>query len=339
MTAVSIVLPVRNGEASLARAIESCLGQTFEDFELFVVDDHSVDASREIAEGFSAKDARVRVLETPRPGGLVTALQIGCEAARGEFIARMDADDFSYPERLEKQVGLLRARPELAGCGCLVRIAGHGGGAPDAGFLRYQDWINSLVEPDAIRRERFVESPLVHPSVVLRREAFEQAGGYCDPGWAEDYDLWLRMMDAGMRFAKVPKVLFDWQDGPKRLTRTDPRYSERNFLRAKAHYLARLPRIRERGVMISGAGPIGKMIAKFLKDEGVRVHGFLDLSPRRVGRSKVGFPVHHAEDVPAAAAESPIQLSAVGRAGRRDAVREWMKEAGYTEGVDFFCVA
>jgi glycosyltransferase involved in cell wall biosynthesis len=339
---VSILLPVRDAQATLARAVESCLAQTFGDFELIAVDDCSRDGSRALLESFARLDARVRVRATEPPGGLVPALQLACQEARGELLARMDADDFSHPERFAEQVRLMDARPDVAVCGCGIRIVGSvedANSEPADGFRRYEAWINALTEPDAIAAERFAESPLVHPTALIRREALEAVGGYRDSVWAEDYDLWLRMLERGFKLAKVPRILFDWSDGPRRLTRTASRYSQRLFLQAKAHYLARMPAVRERGVMISGAGPIGKRLAEFLRAEGVRVEAFLDIGPRRVGQRIGGVPVLSAEKAPRPDPSVPLQLIATGRGGRGEEVARMFEAQGFQRGIDLFRAA
>lgn len=339
--AVSILLPVRNAGATLERSLASCMNQTFTDFELLIANDGSTDRAAEILRDFSATDSRVRVLDVDPPGGLVPSLLLLCANARAPLLARMDADDVSHPERLAVQTRLMDERPDLAACGCGVRIEGTADSAsakPREGFRRYEAWINGLTEPDAIARERFIESPMVHPTAMIRAEALAAVGGYRDTPWAEDYDLWLRMIERGMKLAKAPRILMIWQDGPERLTRTDPRYSESQFLEAKAHYLSRLDLIHERGVMISGAGPNGKRLAKALQARGVRLHGFLDVHPRRSGSRILDAPVIAAGEAPGASAEAPVQLSAVGRAGRRENVRRLLSGKGYREGKDFFCV-
>lgn len=340
---VSIVLPVRDAEATLPRALESCLAQTYSDFELLVIDDGSRDGSAAVAREAAVSDGRVLLLDAPVPGGLVPALRAGCAAAHGELIARMDADDVAHPERLAEQVRFLDAHPEIAACGCGVRIVRRGErGEPlpaDPGFQRYEAWINALTAPEAIARDRFVESPLVHPSVVMRRAALEAVGGYRDPGWAEDYDLWLRLLEGDYRLAKVPRVLLEWSDGPARLTRTDARYAPASFLCAKAHYLARLDGVAARGVMISGAGPTGKRLAALLREAGVRVHAFLDPHPRRIGGRIGGVPVLSEEAIPEAGAAAPVQLGAVGQPGGRARVEGLMVARGYQAGVDYFSVA
>ncbi len=329
---VSVVLPVYNAEKTLRRAVESLLAQTFEDFDLWIVDDCSTDRSLDTIADLVGED-RVRLSLMPEHSGVVAAATLGVVASGGQFIARMDADDVCHPERLAKQVAMLEADPDLASVGCGVRIVGGG-----EGFERYAEWLNALTTPEDIAAQRFIESPVANPSAVFRRSAFEQAGGWRETEWAEDYDLFLRMLDAEMRISKVPDILLDWQDCSTRLTRTDERYSQDSFLRAKAHYLAKLQFVREGGVRICGAGPIGKRIARFLRHEGIAVHAFHEVHPRRIGERIGDVPVYDQSELSAADGASVV-LSAVGIHGVREDVRRIVGALDYKEGVDFFCVA
>ena len=126
---------------------------------------------------------------------------------------------------------------------------------------------------------------------MLRRELLEAAGGYADPPWAEDYDLWLRLLEQGYRLGKVPEVLLDWLDGPNRATRSIERYSIARFQEAKAHYLARIGHVRETGVVLCGAGPTGKDMAARLRRHGIAVHAFLEVNVRQIGNRIGGVPV------------------------------------------------
>src|SRR5262249_10266218 len=110
---VSVAMSVHNGERFLAEATDSILGQTFRDFELILVDDGSTDGSGAIADAYQRKDTRVRVIHQHK-FGLVAALNQACEQARGEYIARMDADDVAIPDRLVRQVAFMDAHPEVA---------------------------------------------------------------------------------------------------------------------------------------------------------------------------------------------------------------------------------
>ena len=341
---LSIVLPARDAERTIGLAIESCLAQTLPDFELVLVDHGSEDATFSIMKKYARRDSRIEVLRKPRRAPFVSVANFAWQESSGDLVARMDADDFAYPAKLQHQVKFLSEHPGIAACGTLVRIrkrrspAESGHGDPDQGYADYETWINSLVMPEQIAAERFIDSPLANPTTMIRRSVLEQYDGYADEIWAEDYDLWLRMLEAGERLGKVDRVLLDWLDSEHRATRTLDRYTQQNFQRAKAHYLARLPIVRERGVAICGAGPIGKKLARRLAEKwGVTVGAFFEVSENRIGNAIAGIPVLPSEAIP----DSPhrVLIGAVGLPGARDRIRGLAIEAGFVEGTDFFCVA
>lgn len=199
-------MPVRNAACTLANAVGSILNQTWNDWELIAVDDGSTDASLEMLNAIA--DPRVKVISTPARG-IAGALQTGCAAASGAWIARMDADDTMHAERLAAQWEYARRHSELDAVSCLV---GYGGEA--AGYEAHIVWINSLRTPEEIALRRFIESPVAHPSVMFRRRLLERHGGYREGDFPEDYELWLRWLKAGVRLGKVPRELLVWNDPP-----------------------------------------------------------------------------------------------------------------------------
>jgi glycosyltransferase involved in cell wall biosynthesis len=207
MVAVSVVMTVYNGESHLVAAIDSILAQTFRDFELIVVDDGSTDGTARILAAVRQADQRVRILENARNLGLVASLNRGLAEARGALIARMDADDVSRPHRLARQVEFLRRHPEVDVLGSRLRVLG-----------TWRVWKPPLSHDDIVARLLF-ESPLYHPTVMLRRHRDDGQGGLGERivyderrTHAEDYDLWVRLgLDHGARFANLPEVLLDYR--------------------------------------------------------------------------------------------------------------------------------
>lgn len=296
------------------------------------MDDGSTDETPRILGAWARKDPRIRPVRTP-PRGLVPALNLGIARAEGSLIARQDADDASHPERLAVQVRALGEHPEWDVVATRVTIFPE----PARGLLRYQAWINALVAPAQIRRDLWIESPLPHPTVVMRREVLAGIGGYRDMGWPEDYDLWLRLAGSGRVLAKVDRVLYAWRDGPGRMSRRHAAYGAEAFRRCKAHHLS--PVIAGRSVSIWGAGPFGRRFARALREEGVSVDRFVDVDPLKIGRRVQGSPV---EDVSALAdGPSPgrILLVCVGVHGARDLIRRRLAEWSFDEGSDYVVVA
>lgn len=337
MPHVSVVMPVHNAAATLARAVTSIQGQTLTDWELLAVDDGSTDASCKMLIEFAALDPRIRVLTIAR-SGIVAALNAGLGAAASPYVARMDADDESHPERLAAQAAALDADGELGLVGCLV---GFGGDRRiSEGYARHVDWLNDLIEPADIALNRFIEAPLAHPSVMFRRKMIEDLGGYRDGDFPEDYELWLRWLDAEVRMAKVPRPLVTWHDPPMRLSRTDPRYAPEAFFRLKARWLAEWLR-RElppsRRVWIWGAGRPTRKRAEHLRAQGIAVAGYIDVDAKKTGRRVGGVPVVSPRELPPAG-ESFI-LGYVGVRGAREFIRGQLTGRGRVEGRDFLMCA
>lgn len=328
---ISVLMPCRNVEGTVATALGSLSGQTWDDFEVVAVDDGSTDGTPDELTRWAARDRRIRVITTD-PRGIVSALQRGANACRGTLLARMDADDRAAPTRLAAQHAFLRDRPDLDACGTGIRYFPRR--HVRAGARRYESWINAVVTSDAIDRNIFVECPLPHPTLMIRRRALDAVGGYRDVPWPEDYDLILRLWTAGHRLGKVPAVLHDWRESPFRLSRTDPRYHPTAFRRCKVHYLAR--RLHGRPVMVWGAGPLGKAFAHSLAAEGHEVRAFIDFDPRKVGQRVGSIPIIGPEQV---SPSGPYVVAAVGAAGARDQILDALGASGFDIPRDACAVA
>ena len=207
MPKVSIILPVYNGEKTLAKSLKSIADQTYRDFETIVVDNNSTDASVKIAESFS-DSANVRVVYC-KEQGLVPSLNFGLSHAHSEFIARQDDDDFWYPEKLEKQMALFESDPSLDVIGTQIRTLDTEGRVEEIGTFGKK--VNYAVEDNGMKQMLMIgQNPICHPSVVIKRKAMLRVGGYSDL-WhlAEDFELWCRLMPFA-RFANINEVLIDY---------------------------------------------------------------------------------------------------------------------------------
>lgn len=332
---ISVLLPAFNALATLPRAVASIRAQTFTDWELLVVDDGSMDGTTEWLRAQAAGEPRMKVISQPH-GGIVAALNHGLATARGEFIARMDADDESLPERLAEQVALLDAQPDIGVVGSLVEFAGDR--AVSQGYALHVDWLNTIISPEQISLNRFVESPFAHPSVMFRRELVARHGNYREGDFPEDYELWLRWLAADVRMAKTPRVLLRWHDLPARLSRTDPRYNVESFYRLKAEHLARWLHANipsDRKVLAWGAGRLTRKRVKLLEANGITVTAYVDIDPNKLGRSRAGHLVLAPEQIPPGA----FILGYVAKRGAREDCRARLGQRGFVEGRDFLFAA
>ncbi|MFT6180298.1 MAG: glycosyltransferase involved in cell wall biosynthesis [Akkermansiaceae bacterium] len=326
---VSVVFPVGPNVKEAGLALDDLLNQTWKELEIVAILNGCLANVRD--EFIGKSDPRLRVIDLGEQPQLLNALEVGVNRSSGKWLARMDSDDRCEVSRIERQVkSLLSGECEVVSCG--IELVG---GLGD-GMQRYVDWVNALDSPEKVARERFVESPVVQPTVMMSKELLLSVGGYLRNGFAEDYDLWLRLLAAGARFGKVPGKLYQWHDRSDRLTRSDPRFGQKKMLELKAHALSRMGMIREEGVAISGAGPIGKVLGRELIARGIKVHGFFEVNPKRVGSTCQGAPIVGTEEFGQRWREATL-LSAVGVSGGREKVRTLAKRERYWEGVDFWC--
>jgi glycosyltransferase involved in cell wall biosynthesis len=184
MPKVSIVMPAYNEEKRIGRAIDSILSQSFEDFELIIINDGSSDNTENIIKEYQKKDERI-ILISQENSGVAKALNVGINIAKGEYIARMDADDISDKERLKIQVKFLDENPRIA-------MVGSWGYIVDEYKCRKLE-VKLPCKYEAIKRFLIRDNAFIHTSVMLRRSVLEEVGYYRDIRAFEDYDLWIRI--------------------------------------------------------------------------------------------------------------------------------------------------
>ena len=339
---ISVILPVYNGRATVRAAVESLEAGRLHaaapgSVEVIAVDDGSTDGSGEELEAMSASVPWLRVLRLPH-GGVVQALYAALSASCGRYIARMDADDISLPGRLARQRDFLDRHADV---GLVAGGVVFGGSRARArGYALHVDWLNGLVTPEDIAHARFVESPFAHPSVMFRRELVERYGGYLDGDFPEDYELWLRWMDAGVSMARLEEPVLQWNDPPERLSRTDARYSFDAFYSVKARYLARwLGRENplHPAVHIWGAGRVTRQRVRQLQEQGIAVLAWVDIDPKKIHQRVHGIPVISPEELPPPG--RCFVLPYVGSRNARELICAWLDAHGYRRGVDYIAAA
>lgn len=326
-------MPVFNAEETISEAIESILVQSLESFDFIIVDDGSADNSFPIIRSYADSDSRIRMYQISH-SGIVEALNFGVDKATASYIARMDADDISLPQRLQKQTSYLDQHPKTGVVSCLVQSFGsteRGG----KGYKRHIDWLNSLTDPDTIKINRFIESPVAHPSVMFRRELIQKYGGYKKGQFPEDYELWLRWLERGVLIDKIPELLLKWRDEDNRLSRTDTRYSFEAFYRIKAEYLARwlqLHNPHHPDIIVWGAGRTSRKRADMLVDYGINITHYIDIDPNKIGHTVHGRPVLDPMEIPPP--EDCFIVSYVARWNANRWIQEHLEKHGFTIGIN-----
>lgn len=332
---VSVILPAYNAAEHIHHALDALVQQTYDAWECLVINDGSTDETAAIAHGYARKDARFHVIDCAHQG-IVSALNTAISAARGMYIARMDADDTCARSRLAYQSAFLDATPDIDVVSSRVDYTGlhtrHGG------FFRYVAWTNTLITPYDHALNRFIDAPVIHPTVMLRRDVYERYGGYREePYWPEDFELWLRLMANGVRFQKIPQKLYTWHEQDTRLSRTDARYALSAFYACKAAYLAGIVAAAGGRCAIGGAGRCTRQRARMLEEYGVEISCYLDVDERRRGTHIAGCPIYMMDELDKIP-DVPL-LVYVSTRGAREGIRERLKGTRFNEGTNFWCAA
>ena len=330
---VSVLLPAFNAHRTLEACLRSIERQSWRRWECILVDDGSTDATANLAREQARRDSRLIVIRTSHRG-LLAALDTGLAHCRGEYVARMDADDLMHRLRLEEQVSMLETRPELSAVGCHVRMFPRS--RVGAGYSEYETWLNSIDTAERVARDAFIECPVAHPTLMLRRARLA-ALGYRDRGWPEDYDLVLRLITGGEKIGIVPRRRLLWRRGPDTLSMTAPEYATESFTACKASFLAESFLARTENYILWGYGGTGRALRRALAALGRFPSHILELHPGRLGNRIHGAPVVSPSELPRLARQ-PVVVSVAG-AGPRSEIRQRLTDMGFTESRDYVCAA
>lgn len=234
---VSVLMPVYNTASFLREAMDSILSQTFEDFELIVLDDCSPDNAEGVLDAYD--DPRIVRYRGEKNVGLSNVLNVGLDMARGKYIARMDSDDISLPNRLQVQMEYLERHPEID----LVSVGMQLFGAKEEVWIREQD-------PEKVKINALFHSPILHASSVWRKESFERHGLRFRQEMvpAEDYDLWTRALVKGLKLVNLPEVLYKYRIHPSQVTLQTDKTSAKSREVQQQYLRAALPDLSEQAI-------------------------------------------------------------------------------------------
>ncbi len=200
---ISVIMPFYNAQDYIGQAVESILSQSFSDFELILINDASSDRSDEIVAKY-LKDKRIIYIKNNSNKGIVYNLNFGLKLAKSAIVARMDGDDLSEPSRFAKQFDFMQKNPDISVVGSFVNIIDHTG--------RQIDKLTKPQNPKIIKEELIIYSPLVHPSVMFRKNDVLEVGGYREGYiYVEDIDLWYRLVYGGFKISNVSEFLLKYR--------------------------------------------------------------------------------------------------------------------------------
>ena len=221
---VSVLLPVYNCELYVQAAVRSIINQSYTDFEFLIIDDASTDATVSIIK--SIDDSRIQLIEKPLNSGYTNSLNYGLQLAKGKYIARMDGDDISYPERFAKQIAYLEAHPEVIVCGTTYKIIGN-------------DKLIMVPENhEAIKIGLLWGNCISHPSVMIRKKVLDDLIIIYDSSKepAEDYDMWVRLLSIG-KLHNLQEILLEYRLYSNQVSRKRAEEQKKNDIATKFQLL------------------------------------------------------------------------------------------------------
>lgn len=306
---ISILLPVFNASPFLSTCLNSIIQQTELDWELLAVNDFSTDDSNEILKTFAEKDARIQVFQNTDKG-IIPALQLAFEYSTGQLITRMDADDVMPLEKLAvlKSILIKNGRGHLAtGCVKYFKTERNSGFQPDTlteqkiaenppsdGYLKYENWLNSLTIQSNNFSEIYKECVIPSPCWMVFRADLIHCGAFEDSTYPEDYDLCFRFYKYDLKVIGSEQILHYWRDHSTRSSRTMEVYSNNNYFNLKLPYFLELEYDESRPLVLWGAGKKGKKLARMLENKGISYH-WLCNNPRKWGIELFGSTLENFE--------------------------------------------
>jgi len=285
---VSILIPYKNTAIYLSACLASIQQQSYTQWEVIAVDDHSTDNSMALVSTYAQKDARIKTY-TNSGKGIIHALRTAYNKSKGAFITRIDSDDLMTTNRIAHMVQDLtkNGRGHLS-VGQVRYFSEHG---ISDGYKRYENWLNDLTEKGTNFSELYKECVIPSPCWMLQRNDLDACGGFKSDRYPEDYDLAFRFYASGLKIIPCDQVLLLWRDYDTRTSRTSEHYAQNYFLEIKLHYFLKLHWDKNRRLTVWGAGKKGKQIAQMLLDAEIDFIWICN-NPKKIGKEIYGLTMH-----------------------------------------------
>ena len=309
---------------------DSILKQSYQNWEVLAVDDHSTDGSAGILREYAQKDPRFRIF-TNSGSGIIPALRLAYEHTEGSLITRMDSDDIMTPDKLSAMVRSL----QTLGNGHLAigQVRYFSDRGISDGYARYELWLNKLTASGKNFTEIYKECVVPSPCWMAYREDLDDCGAFTPDRYPEDYDLTFRFYEKGLKCIPSDQVLHLWRDYDSRTSRTSEHYAQNYFLDIKLYYFLKLDRDRDKPLAIWGAGSKGKTIAKTLVSLDISFIWLCD-NPKKIGKKIYGQELLHyhklkdygnAQSIVTVANETAQQM-----------ITAYMEKLGFSSMSDYF---
>ena len=302
-------MPAKNTANFLQECLDSIIGQTYGNWELIAVDDHSTDSTQQILKDYSRRFGNIKIYHN-QGQGIIHALRLAYQNSCGEYVTRMDSDDIMTPRKIELMVNVLQQKgPGHVAIGLVKYFHEEKLGN---GYQQYEEWLNDHTTQESNFDDIYKECSIPSPCWMMAREDLERIGGFDSDVYPEDYDLAFRMKKHGIKVASVHHLLHHWRDYPTRTSRTNQNYSDNRFSSLKVSYLLDIDRDEDKTLCIWGAGHRGKRIAQLLVDRKVAFI-WISNNTKKIGQNIYGVIIQDQEMVLArpAAMQVVIAISAL----------------------------
>ncbi|MBC3759728.1 glycosyltransferase [Hyunsoonleella sp. SJ7] len=281
---MSILTPFKGTEAFIAECLQSIVNQNYQNWELLIVDDHSMDRSFEIVDAFAQKDSRIKLLKN-KGEGIIDALKTAYGQSSGELITRMDSDDIMTPNKLSVLVdNLYKYGKGHVAIGLVEYFSAHGVGP---GYKSYENWLNDLTRTGNNYSEIYKECVIPSPCWMVFREDFEACGAFEPNIYPEDYDLTFRFYKHGLKCIPCNQTLHKWRDYSTRTSRTHVHYAQNHFTTLKVHHFLDIDYDQSKRLAIWGAGTKGKLMASLFLERDIPFEWICD-NPNKIGKAIYG---------------------------------------------------
>ena len=292
------------------------------------MDDHSTDESHAILQSFSKEDSRISVFRN-NGNGIIPALRLAFSNSVGSFITRMDADDLMPPSKLETLLRACQNGGEKAIA--TGKVSYFSDGNLMDGFIRYQDWLNGLIDRGDPFQQIFRECPVASPNWMMRRSFLKRIGAFEPEVYPEDYDLIFRAFLHGAQPSVSKEVTHHWRDHQSRASRTNENYADNTFFDLKLYYFLEL--FSNEKISLYGAGKKGKRLAQLLIDRNVDFRWFSN-NPKKIGREIYGIFLE-ADQFVFEEDTTEKTIVAISSPEEQQKVYQSFDEAGKQEGSDY----
>lgn len=283
---VSILIPCKNADIYLDECINSIVRQSYTQWELIIVDDHSTDQSLNKLLQWAQKESRIKILSNIK-SGIINALRLAYSNTKGNYITRMDADDIMTPDKLRVMVDQLNSAGQNYVATGKVKYFRRDKAIGD-GYLKYAKWLNTLSRKGTNFQEIYKECVIASPCWMMYRVDLDRIGAFKSNIYPEDYDLVLRMYKYNMHVIPcTDEILHLWRDHGERASRNDENYKDNRFLELKLKYFLELDYQPEICLVLWGAGSKAKLIAKHLISKNITFRWITD-NPRKIGHNIYG---------------------------------------------------